>query len=160
MPLSSSIQSRLKYQHETLHDLIKGLSESQLKERVNPDKWSAFENIVHLVVYQPVFLKRLQLIAHKDNPQFERYKADDDPVFHQYLSMSLKELMSDLETQRFIINNHLNQLSETNLRREGVHPLYGGFNVGQWADFFLLHEAHHFFTIFMLTAALRKRFVQ
>jgi len=160
MPLSSSVQARLKYQHETLAELVKGLTEAQLKERINPEKWSAFENIVHLVAYQPVFLQRLQLITHQDNPLFERYVADNDPVFHQYLSLSLKELMDDLQTQRFLINNQLGQFSETLLRREGVHPLYGGFSIGQWADFFLLHEAHHLFTIFMLTAALRKRFQQ
>jgi len=74
------------------------------------------------------------------------------------MSWSLKELLEDLSTQRFLINNHITNLSETTLRREGIHPLYGSFSISQWADFFLLHEAHHLFTIFMLTAALRKRF--
>jgi len=156
MPLSSSVQARLKYQYETLHELIKGLTAEQLKERVNPDKWSAFENIVHLVAYQPTFLRRLQLIEQKDNPLFERYVADNDPLFGQYLAFSLKELEDDLATQRFLINNHIMNLNEATLRREGIHPLYGSFSISQWADFFLLHEAHHLFTIFMLTASLRK----
>jgi len=156
MPLSPSVQARLKYQHETLHELIKGLTEEQLKERVNPDKWSAFENIVHLAAYQPTFLNRLQQIAHKDNPLFERYVADNDPLFGQYMTYSLKELTDDLATQRFLINNHMMNLNEATLRREGIHPLYGRFNISQWADFFLLHEAHHLFTIFMLNASLRK----
>ena len=157
MPLSSSAQSRLKNQHENLQDLIKGLSEAQLRERVNPDKWSAFEQIAHLTAYQPLFLQRLQLIAGKDNPLFERYVADNDPLFHQCMQYPLKELLEDLATQRFLINNHIAQLSETTLRREGIHPLYGSFSINQWTDFFLLHEAHHLFSTFMLTAALRKR---
>ena len=160
MPVSSSVQSRLKNQHETLNDLIKGLSETQLKERINPDKWSAFEQIVHLTAYQPLFLQRLQLIASKENPLFERYVADNDPLFHQYMSYSLRDILEDLSTQRFLINKHIAQLSETTLRREGVHPLYGSFSINQWADFFLLHEAHHLFSIFMLTATLRKRIQQ
>ena len=158
MPLSLSIQSRLKHQQDTLTDLIKGLTEEQLKQRVNPEKWSVFENIVHLVSYQPVFFKRLQLIEQQDCPAFERYVADNDPVFRQYLERSLKELLEDFSTQRFLINNHVFHLSETVLRREGTHPLYGRFSISQWCDFFLLHEAHHLFTIFMLTAALRKSF--
>jgi hypothetical protein len=158
MPLSLSIQSRLKHQHETVAELIKGLSEEQLKQRVNPAKWSAFENIVHLVSYQPVFYRRLQLIEQQDNPAFERYVADNDPVFQQYTDRSLKELLDDFTTQRFLINNHIFQLTETVLRREGSHPLFGRFNISQWTDFFLLHEAHHLFTIFMLTAAGRKGF--
>ncbi|MEO5684010.1 MAG: DinB family protein [Chitinophagaceae bacterium] len=157
MPLSASILARLKHQHETLHELIKGLSEAQLKERINPDKWSAFENLVHLVAYQPTFLQRMQLIAQQPTPLFERYKADNDPVFHQYLGYSLAALLEDLSAQRFLINNQLTQVSETILRREGIHPVYGRFSISQWADFFLLHEAHHLFTIFMLTAALRSR---
>jgi len=160
MPLSSSIQTRLEYQHETVSELIKGLSEEQLKNRINPDKWSAFEQIAHIVAYQPVFLERMHLVAQKDNPQFERYTADNDPHFHECMTWSLKELLEDFSTQRFLINNHMAQLSETTLRRQGIHPLYGNFSISQWADFFLLHEAHHLFTIFMLTAALRNRFQQ
>ncbi|MEP7279921.1 MAG: DinB family protein [Bacteroidota bacterium] len=160
MPLSSSVLARLRHQQETLPELVKGLTEQQLKERINPDKWSAFENIVHLTAYQPVFLKRLQLMEQQQEPLFDRYTADNDPVFHQYQEQSLKELLEDYSTQRFLLNNHITQLSETTLRRGGSHPLYGRFNISQWADFFLLHEAHHFFTIFMLTAALRTRFPQ
>ena len=111
MPLSASVLARLKHQHETLNELIKGLTEAQLKERINPDKWSAFENIVHLTAYQPAFFQRLQLIASRDNPLFERYAADNDPVFQQYMAYSLKELLEDLSTQRFLINNHIINLS-------------------------------------------------
>lgn len=155
MPLSLSIQSRLKHQHETLSELIKGLSEEQLKKRINPDKWSAFEQITHLVAYQPLFLKRMQLIAQKDSPLFEKYTADSDPHFQECMAWSLKELLEDFSTQRFLIVNHIMQLSETTLRREGTHPVYGRFTISQWTDFFLLHEAHHLFAIFMLSAALR-----
>jgi hypothetical protein len=157
MPLSLSIQSRLKHQHETLSELIKGLSEEQLKKRINPDKWSSFEQITHLVAYQPLFLKRMQWIAQKDNPLFERYTAENDPYFHECMAWSLKELLEDFSTQRFLIVNHIMQLSETTLRREGIHPVYGRFTISQWTDFFLLHEAHHLFAIFMLSAALRNK---
>jgi hypothetical protein len=157
MPLSLSVQSRLKYQHETLSELVKGMPEEQLKQRVNPEKWSAFEQIVHIVSYQPVYFHRMHLVAQKESPAFERYKADDDPHFHECLNWSLKELQEDLSTQRFLINNHMMQLSETVLRRDGIHPVYGRFSMSQWTDFFLLHEAHHLFAILMLTAALRNK---
>ena len=158
MPLSASVLSRLKHQHESIAELAKGLTEEQLKQEVNAGKWSAFENMVHLVAYQPTFLKRMQLIEKTEAPLFERYVADNDPLFHEYKRHSLSALLEDLSTQRFLINNHLLQLNETTLRREGIHPVYGRFSLNQWADFFLLHEAHHLFTIFMLTAALRKAF--
>lgn len=155
MPLSNAIQCRIKSQHESLAEIIRGLPETRLRERTKPDKWSAWENIAHLAAYQPTFLRRLQQINHVDKPVFERYVADSDPLFHQCCDRSLQELTEDLSTHRFLINNHFNQLTETGLRRQGIHPVYGEFNVAQWAEFFLLHEAHHLFTIFTLTASMR-----
>ena len=60
MPLSASIQSRLRHQHETIGELIGKLSELQLRRRIDLAKWSAFENIAHLACYQPVFLQRIR----------------------------------------------------------------------------------------------------
>jgi hypothetical protein len=151
MPLSASSLGRLQNQHKTVHDLIKGLSEEKLNSRVNPDKWSAFEQIAHLAAYQPTFFHRLQKMQHEESPSFERYIADNDPLFHECCKNSLKELLNDLETQRFIINNHLSSLPEQALRRTGRHPKYGLMTIVDWTEFFLLHEAHHLFSIFMLT---------
>jgi DinB superfamily len=160
MPLSYSITTRLQYQHETMPELVKGFSGEQLKIVVNPGKWSVFENMAHLTAYQPVFLKRLQLIEQNENPLFERYVAENDPGFHTCLKYPLKELQDDLCTQRFLLHKHIIQLGETTLRRTGIHPKFGQLSVSQWTDFFLLHEAHHLFTIFMLVAELRKMLQQ
>jgi DinB superfamily len=156
MPLSSSLIGRLKYQHETVNELIRGLTKEELEQPLIPGKWSAFENIVHLTAYQPTFLQRMRLIEQKDGNAFERYIAEQDPVFNEYLQNSLIELLDNLAAQRFIIYKYIMQLSETALRRQGTHPKYGNMSVIQWTEFFLLHEAHHQFTIFMLTSELRK----
>jgi hypothetical protein len=160
MPLSTSIRTRLEHQHKTLEELIKGLDEQQLKKRTNPDKWSVFENIAHLAAYQPVVLHRVQKMEQLTNPPFERYTADNDPAFHDCLRRSKKELLDDIDAQRFILFNHLNRLGETALRRTGTHPKFGEMNLTQWTEFFLLHEAHHLFTIFQLTADTRKMLQQ
>jgi hypothetical protein len=160
MPLSTSILARLEHQHETVHELIKGFEERQLRQRVNPDKWSVAENITHLCVYQNVFLDRMKQVELQHQPSFERYVADNDPAFHAALPQPLKEMENDIGTQRFILFNHLNRLNETMLRRTGLHPRYGELTMVQWTEFFLLHESHHLFTIFMLTAEMRKMLQQ
>jgi len=160
MPLSTSILTRLEHQHKTVHELTKGFSEEQLKQRVNPDKWSVYQQIAHLASYQPVFLHRMQLVEQQHQPSFERYVADSDPAFLSCLQHSVKDLEDDIATQRFIIYNHLNRLNETALRRIGLHPRYGPMTIVQWTEFFLLHESHHLFTIFQLTADMRKMFQQ
>jgi hypothetical protein len=160
MPLSTSILTRLEHQHQTAHELIKGFDEEQLKQRIIPDKWSVFEQLAHLTAYQPVFLHRMQLVEQQLQPVFERYVADNDPAFLACRDRPLKELQDDLTTQRFIIYNHISRLPETTLRRTALHPLYGAMNIVQWTEFFLLHESHHLFAIFKLTADTRRMFKQ
>jgi len=155
MPLSTSITSRLQDQHETIHELIKGFSEEQLTRKIIPGKWSTLEQIAHLTTYQPVFLQRIQRMEHEQGLSFERYVADNDPNFVECCKKPVKDTLNDLTTQRFVINNHLTGLSEPALRCSGRHLKYGLLTIPEWTEFFLLHEAHHLFSIFMLTCELR-----
>jgi|SRR6185437_316882 len=157
MSLSLSALGRLHYQHTTIRDLIAGLDEPDLKYVIQPGKWSAFDNIAHLVCYQPMFLLRLERIQTEDSPAFERYVADNDPVFSGYRDLPLRDLLSDMDARRAVIFSKLQGMSEDDLRRVGHHPRYGMLDVRQWAEFFLLHEAHHLYTIFMLVQELQKR---
>jgi hypothetical protein len=155
MPLSESILGRLRHQHETIGELVDGFSEEQLKNRVNPDKWSAFENIVHLAAYQPTFIDRVALILHGGQPLFERYVAENDPLFYKYLQKPLPELLNITAGDRSFIYDTLQGLSETQLALKGLHSKYGALTVSQWADLFLLHEAHHLWTTVQLISILR-----
>ncbi len=155
MALSVSVITRLQYQHDSIQELIEGLTETQLKQRILPDKWSAFEQIIHLAAYQPTFLSRLHRIEQEESPDFDRYVADNDPAFHACLQKPLLSLLEELSIQRFIITNHLTGLSDGVLARTGRHPKYGLLSMSEWTGFFLLHEAHHLFSLFMLTRDLR-----
>lgn len=155
MPLSASVCSRLQNQHEAIYDLLNGISEDELRQRINKDKWSPFEQVAHLVSYQPVFLQRLQIIQQENDPLFDRYVADNDPAFIACCKRSLKELLNDLAAQRTLIINHLMILTGAAISKTGRHPKYGLLTVAEWTEFFLLHEAHHLFSIFMLTRSTR-----
>lgn len=155
MALSLSATTRLQHQHEVIHDLIRGLTEQQLKQRTIPDKWSAFEQLVHLTAYQPAFSGRLRKIEQEEVPEFTPYVAEQDPLFHDTLQKSLPEILGDFKTQRFIIINHLLALPDQTLRRTGRHATYGLYSIMDWTEFFLLHEGHHLFKLLQLTGALR-----
>jgi hypothetical protein len=148
--LSPSIIVRLKHQHETLLELLSGFAEASLRTRVIPEKWSVFEQTAHLAAYQPTFLTRLQQMAKQDNPSFERYVADNDPHFRECCQKPLDQLFEHIDTLRSSINQHLESLSGQDLLRTGLHPKYGKMTITGWTEFFLLHEAHHLFSIFML----------
>jgi uncharacterized damage-inducible protein DinB len=148
--LSQSIIVRLRHQHETLTELLEGCSEEALRRRAIPGKWSIFEQSAHLAAYQPTFYARLQQMESVNGPSFERYVADNDPHFQECCQKSLSELLDYLNKERAVISRHLLSLTEMDLQRSGRHPKYGLMDVGGWTEFFLLHEAHHLFSIFML----------
>jgi hypothetical protein len=156
MFLSTSIVVRLAHQHETIGSLIEGLSETELKQKVNQDKWSSFEQIAHLAAYQPGFLGRLDSMLSEPEPAFDRYVAENDPLFYNCLKLSLPQLSDGIGADRLSIQKKLSGLSEPDLKRTGLHPRFGKMNLVQWTEFFLLHEAHHIYSLFMLTRELRK----
>ena len=156
MPLSPSALTRLKHQHETIHELVGDLPEQALRRVINPGKWSAFDNIAHLACYQRVFLIRLERIQMEASPAFPAYVADNDPDFPGYQQRSLPHLFTSIESRRSALLNKLEGMNEVALLRTAAHPRYGLLDTVQWTEFFLLHEAHHLYTIFMLVQGLRK----
>lgn len=156
MEIQSSISTRFQYQHKTLIDLIDGLSDEQLRRNINPGKWSIFENIVHLAVYQHAFIARVKQMIAENNPSFHRYIAEDDPLFKDYLVKTTHEVIKDLLGTRKDMAAVFLAFPAENLQRTGEHPAFGKMTILQWMNFFLLHEAHHLFTIFKLAAELKK----
>lgn len=156
MIVSSSISTRLEYQHKCLVDLIDGLSDEQIRKRIIPDKWSVFENIAHLAVYQHIFIARVKQILHENNPSFHRYVPDTDPLFIDNCAKATHEVMKDLLGTRKDMAAVFLAFKAEDYQRTGEHPAFGKMTLTQWMNFFLLHEAHHLFTIFKLTAQLKK----
>jgi hypothetical protein len=156
MQLPSSITTRLQYQHKSLMDIIEDLSDEQIRMHVHPGKWSIFENIVHLQTYQHNAIMRIRRILDEENLVFEPYTAEADPIFHDNCTKSTREVMQDLITTRKEMSAGILSFTDSDLKRTGEHSVYGKMNMVQWLNFFLLHEAHHLFTIFKLMAILKK----
>jgi hypothetical protein len=155
MHWSESAKTRIRYQLETAGELRSGLSESQLRQRSIPDKWSAFEQLAHLASYQEHFLFRIQSILQDQEPRFGRYVAEEDPEFEHYLQKSLALLSDDSLQVRGRIRDLLLGLPAASLKRKGLHPVFGALDLTQWTEFFLLHEAHHLYALFRLCQSIR-----
>jgi hypothetical protein len=156
MPLSTSALVRLRHQHETIRELAGDLPEQRLRRNVNAGKWSAFDNIAHLACYQGVFLVRLERIQMEASPAFDAYVADTDPNFSGYQHGSLQHLLSSIDSRRSALLNKLEGMDEVALQRTASHPRYGLLDTTHWTEFFLLHEAHHLYTLFSLIQGIRK----
>ena len=148
---------RLKTQHEVIDLLISGLSEEELRYRPIPDKWSVHENIAHLACYQPRVIARTEKILVENNPAFEGYIPEKDPEFAKFLSMSVEELLIHLTKKRTEIVNLIANLSDEQMNRTGTHFKFGRMNISEWTEFFLLHEAHHIYTIFKLLRSIKNK---
>jgi len=145
-----SLIERLKSQHKAISAIISTVGEERLNYHPEPGKWSIHDNIAHLATYQPVFIERTHKILTTDNPQFNRYKADDEAEFLAWQSKPIPVLLEKIEGNRKILIQLLTGLSDQQLERRGLHPKFGNLSIPEWTEFFLLHEAHHLFTIFQL----------
>lgn len=150
MALYKSLYDRLKNQHEAVEQIISAVKSSQLTLHPSPEKWSIKDNIAHLAKYQPVFTERISIILKINSPVFDRYKAENDPDFESWRKREIPDLIKTLNSDRQFIFNLIINLGDTELNRIGLHKKYGKLTVTQWTEFFLLHEAHHIFTIFQL----------
>lgn len=147
--------AHLQHQPEALSRLIADLTDAQLRQPPLPGKWSIFEQIAHLGRYHQVFSQRLTRIADEYVPHFDRYVADTDPHFAEWLALPLGTLLSHLHRDRAVLIEQLRTYPAETLSRRGVHPVFGPMNMTGWTEFFLLHEAHHLFAIIRLAAPFR-----
>ncbi len=148
--MKAYIKDQLLSQHHQIPYLIKGFSEVFLIKRHQPEKWSIKENIAHLGRYQEIFLNRINLILKTENPQFGRYKAEKDSDFQKWLDLNQEEILERLKRDRRKINELIFSLKNAQLQRKGTHPKFGTMDIVKWIEFFLLHESHHFYTIFRM----------
>lgn len=114
------------------------------------NKWSILEHVAHLARYQEVFLQRLLLILSQENPELERYKADNDPAFPAWQKLSQEEVLKKLKRSRLDLIDFFESLPVYEWDRLGTHPTLGALSMQEWLRFFLLHENHHLYAIFKI----------
>lgn len=148
--LHPSLIQRLQNQHTTINEIVAKLDDEKLQHRPEPGKWSIADNIAHLATYQPVFIYRINQILASDDPSFSRYRADDEAAFITGRQKPVGELIEIISAERQQIIELVTGLPDNQLSRKGLHPQYGNLTIVEWTEFFLLHEAHHLFTIFQL----------
>lgn len=154
MKIYPALTDRLKSQHEAIATILSSVDPGRLLIRPQPDKWNIHDNLAHLARYQPIFIDRIRKILEEDEPFFARYSAEEDAEFEYWRELDDETLMKQINIDRKDIVDLISDLSEEELNRIGVHIKYGSLTILQWTEFFLLHEAHHIFTIFQLAYAI------
>lgn len=154
MELPEATRIRLTSQHELIEQLIINLNQEQLNREVFQGKWTVHQQLAHLVRYQEVFFERIQTIMTSFNAVFSPYVAEEDEGFSKVSELSVDELLVNLKEMRQALNDFYFCLNSGELIRKGRHTQLGNFSIALWAEFFLLHEAHHIYSIFLMSNKL------
>jgi hypothetical protein len=154
MKIYEALTDRLRTQHQVIEKIIMPLEPADLLVRPQPDKWNIHENIAHLGRYQIIFIDRINQILHTEEPSFGRYVAEEDPEFESWKALPVDTLLAQIQADRNAVYSLITNLTDAAQCRTGVHKKFGRLSVLQWTEFFLLHEAHHLYTIFQLAHAL------
>jgi uncharacterized damage-inducible protein DinB len=148
--MNENLKALLVHQYKMLNELFNNINKNTFTAKPENGKWSVFENIAHLGRYNEVFLERMEEIQHKNNPAFESYVADNEEGFIERRGKSFDLALADFYSSRETIIKFFESLSDEQLKRVGTHAKFGELTTNEWLHFFLLHEAHHLFTIFKL----------
>lgn len=154
MPVLTSVNraaaKRLKTQWESIQFLTQNLSTDDLQLQAEGGKWSVKDQLAHLGRYQEIFLIRINRILAEDTPEFRRYTSEEDAGFNKWTEKSLDSILECIRYDRGRIYELVLSIQAEGLDRTGVHPKFGAMNIPMWVEFFLLHEAHHLYSIFQL----------
>jgi len=138
---------RLKTQLASLDVLFADASSERTDRRPASGKWSARENLAHIGRYHEIFLERLRRILAETSPQFARYRAEEDPGWHEWASKPLEVVRSQLTALRMKLIEKIAGLQASDYARVGIHSAFGEMTLSLWLEFFLVHEAHHLYVI-------------
>ena len=145
MSLPQSLRVRLETQLDALDAVLAGATAEQIGRRPASGDWSARENLVHLARHATVFLERLDRILREESPRLGRYRAEDDPEWPAWASLSIDEAVRRLRDVRRELIAWATALTPEQVARTGLHPAFGAMTIPGWLEFFLLHEAHHLY---------------
>ena len=148
--LSESLQCRLAGQLDGLDWVSAADAARRIDQRPATDKWSAREHLAHLACYHQRSLERLRSILATNRPVFNRYRAEDDPDWPSWQRLTAAESLERIRRLRRELIDLLAPLSDSELGRVGIHPVFGELTVSHWLEFFLVHEAHHLYTMMSL----------
>lgn len=148
--MNDRIQSRLLHQYGQIDFLINGLSKEFLTKRHNVGKWSIHEHVAHMGRYQEIFAERINLILNNKSPKFERYRAENDNLYENWVNEETRSIIVKTKANRQTLAEMIISLNHLQTVRTGSHPKLGKMNIIEWSEFFLLHESHHLYIIFWL----------
>jgi hypothetical protein len=137
-------------------DSVNGLSDEQLNQRLNHDKWTIAQVLVHLYLLERGLSKWIpdalskgeeQIVDKKpiylvpDRSKKVKAPANFEPRDQFY---TLDAARTQLVQSREALNEALAGVAEVELEKRALaHPVFGPLNLKQWVELVGLHEKRH-----------------
>jgi hypothetical protein len=141
--------SRLVNQLDCLPDVLGSATPEALRQRPASGKWSAQENLAHLLRHHEITMQRVQRILFENAPRLEPYNADEDSDWPSYAAVDTSDLIERLRVTRNRLTALLQELTPEQMSRIGVHSRMGEMALSSWLEFFLVHEGRHLYLTFL-----------
>lgn len=141
----TSVISIISRTPATIRELVSGLEDHWLHAKEGPDTWSPHEVVAHLIYgEQTDWIPRIRVIlsdaADKTFVPFDR--AGHFPIAAGRTIDSLLHQFEQLRLENILILVAAD-LTEDDLRKEGIHPAFGPVTLGQLLASWVVHDMTH-----------------
>ncbi len=127
--------------------LIREVPAEILKRRPGPDKWSAYENAVHLSQTDAPFRARLELILAEDEPFIKVIENSEEDEAGAMLEVDLDESLDRYVRERASLVEILKRLTPDEWQKTAVHEAFDHYSVFIMFRHLYVHEIHHAYLI-------------
>jgi len=127
--------------------LIREVPPQILKRRPSPEKWSAYENAIHLSQSDVAFRARLDLILSTPEPFIEVIENSAEDEAGAMLEVDLDESLDRYVRERAALVTRLNQLSPEEWQKTAVHEAFDHYSVFIMFRHLYVHEMHHAYLV-------------
>ncbi|HEY3385331.1 MAG TPA: DinB family protein [Saprospiraceae bacterium] len=149
-----SVISILTRTPATVRELVSGLDEHWLHAVEGPDTWTPHQVVAHLIYgEQTDWIPRMRIILDESSDKkfipFDRTGhfpiaagRSIDSLLHQFEQLRIENILILLAAD----------LTEDDLRKEGIHPAFGPVTLGQLLASWVVHDMTHIYQISRIIA--------
>ncbi len=122
---------------------IEVLGSDDVRERPDPETWSALEYSCHVRDVYSLFAMRLALMINELDPMFANWDQDETALAERYLEQDPATVADELQAASVIIADGFDAVSGDQWTRTGRRSDGASFTVDTFARYFLHDPVHH-----------------
>lgn len=124
-------------------DALQGIPPAALDWRPAPTEWSAREVIHHLADSESIAGLRLRRLLTEDRPAIPGYDQDAYARRLRYAERPWEPALRAFEAARATTAQLLDQMSDADWARAGVHSELGAYSAERWLQTYAAHAHDH-----------------